>query len=387
MRILHVVEATTAGVRRYVTHLLRRRLADWEVAVACPAIRETHFGDVAFVDDLKRAGVPIHLLPLRRSIGLADASAAWALLGVVRQGRFDLIHTHSSKAGFIGRLVAKAAGMPVVHSPNGFYFLEQTGFKRWFYLALERLAGRATTRLIAVSGGERDIVIQYGLAPRARISVIENGLDAAMVRDQAKAVEAAWPRRSPGPNGDGPVIGGAGRIAPQKDPLCFVRAAQHVMQSLPSARFVWCGDGELRPAVENLARRLNVPLTVTGHLENVWAVMRLFDVFVLPSLYEGLPFTLLEAMALGVPVVATDVVGTRDVLRGEETGWLVAPRDDISLAQTICGVLARPDEAYRRAAAATRLIETRFSIDRMIAAHHDLYARAIRAGDRQARWL
>jgi len=383
VRMLHIIEATTAGVRRYLTQLLRGRPDSWQVAVACPTTRETHFGDVAFVDSLKSLGVPVHLLPLRRSISLADVLVARALLRMVRRDRFDLIHTHSSKAGFIGRLVAKAVGIPVIHTPNGLYFLEQTGFKRWFYLALERLAGRATTGLIAVSEGERDIMIQYGLAPRGRVTLIENGVDAATVRDQAEAVEAAWLRHSLGLNGDEPVIGGAGRMAPQKDPLSFVRAAHQVAQSTPKARFVWCGDGELRLAVEDLARRLNVPLTVTGHLENAWAVMRLFDVFVLPSLYEGLPFTLLEAMALGVPVVATDVVGTRDVLSGEEAGWLVAPRDALSLARTICGVLAQPAEASRRVAAAKRLMETRFSIDRMIAAHHELYVRVIHATGRQ----
>ncbi len=384
-RLLHVLEATTAGVRRYVTYVLNRRPSDWDVEVACPIVRESHFGDVVFVDDLKQLDVRMHPLPLRRSIGPSDAFAARELLGLIRAERFDLIHTHSSKAGFIGRLIAKASGVPVVHTPNGLYFLEQVGFKRWFYLMLEWLAGRVTSRMVAVSAGERDVIIRHGLVAPERVSLIENGVDAVMVRSQAEAVAATRLRDSLGLNGNGLLVGGVGRMVPQKDPLSFVRAAQQVKQSFPDARFVWCGDGELRPAVEDLARRLDVPLIVTGHLENVWAVMRRFDVFVLPSLYEGLPFTLLEAMALGVPAVATDVVGTRDVLRGEQAGWLVAPGDDTRLAQAIQDVLSQPDEARRRVETAKHLVETRYSVERMIAAHYDLYACTLQTAGRQAR--
>jgi glycosyltransferase involved in cell wall biosynthesis len=373
-RLLHVLEATTAGVRRYVTQLLKKKPGDWDVSVACPVIRQAHFGDMAFVDDLKRLGVPMYALPLRRSIGPADAAAAFALLGIVRRGRFDLIHTHSSKAGFIGRWVGRAAGVPVVHTPNGLYFLGQKGFQRRFYWALERLTGQITSKMVAVSEGERQVMLQYRLTSPDRIHLIENGVDAAWVREQAKTADISSVRQALGLNGPGPLIGGVGRMVEQKDPLSFVYAAQEIMQAVPEARFVWCGDGELRPAVENLARTLNVPLCVTGHLENVWAVMRLFDVFVLLSSYEGLPFALLEAMALDVPVVATDVVGTRDVLQDGVTGWLVAPGDKAGLAQAVCDVLTQPVETEWRVTLARRLVETRFSADRMAAAHHDLYA-------------
>jgi len=367
LRILHVLEATTAGVRRYVTELLAHRPGGWTVEVACPLIRATHFGDVAFAEDVNQLGVLLHPIPMRRSIGLSDIDAYRALTRVIRAERFDIIHTHSSKAGFLGRLAAKRAGVPVIHTPNGLYFIEQVGLRRRFYLWLERLAGGWTTRLIAVSGGERVVMLRHKLAAPERICLIENGVDAARVRALAGAGNVSLP------GGSGPLVGGVGRMVPQKDPLTFVRAASIVSEAMPSARFVWCGDGELRPAVESLARGLNVPLRVTGHLENVWAAMRGFDVFALPSLYEGLPFTLLEAMALGIPAVASDVVGTHDVLNDDSAGWRVPARDPGALAQAVLDALARPAEARRRASAAARLVETRFSIQRMIDAHTALY--------------
>ena len=382
-RLLHIVEATTAGVRRYVTSLLEGLSAEWDMEVACPAIRETHFGDVAFVDDVRRLGIPLHALPLRRSIGLADVAAARSVVALLRRGRYDVVHTHSSKAGFIGRLAARLAGVPVAHTPNGLYFLEQTGLKRRFYLTLEQIAGRATTRIIAVSEGERDILIRHRLASPERICLIENGVDVKKVRERASSPTSDDLRRSLNLSGEGALVGGVGRMAPQKDPLAFVRAARQVLQTIADARFVWCGDGELRRGVEDLAHELTVPLHVTGHLENVWAVMQCFDVFVLPSLYEGLPFTLLEAMALGVRVVATDVVGTRDVLHGEGAGWLVAPRDETALAAAVVDALTRQAEAQKRVEAASRLVETRFSIERMISAHGELYEAVMRSEGRR----
>jgi glycosyltransferase involved in cell wall biosynthesis len=237
--------------------------------------------------------------------------------------------------------------------------------------------------MVAVSEGERDIIIRHRLASPDRICPIENGVDVKKVRERASAPSSDELRRSLNLSGEGALVGGVGRMAPQKDPLAFVRAARQVLRTIPDARFIWCGDGELRQSAEDLAHELNVPLRVTGHLENVWAVMQCFDVFVLPSLYEGLPFTLLEAMALGVRVVATDVVGTRDVLQGEGAGWLVAPHDETALAAAVVDALTRQAEAQERVEAASRLVETRFSIERMISAHGELYEAVMRSEGRR----
>ena len=383
MRILHVIEATTAGVRRYVTYLLQHRPPDWHMEVACPALREDNFGDTAFTDDVQRLGVPLHYLALQRSIGLADFTAARQLAAVVRHGRFDLIHTHSSKAGFIGRLVARVVGVPVVHTPNGLYFLGQSGLKRRFYLTLEQLAGCVTTGLIAVSQGERDVILAHHLARADRVCVIQNGIDIQQVHRQAQLPEAQPLRVELGLDGTRPLIGAAGRLVPQKNPLAFVRAAAQVMQTVPGARFVWCGDGELRAEVEQLARQINVPLITTGHQENSAAIMCAFDVFVLPSIYEGLPFALLEAMTLGIPVVATDIVGTHEIVSDQQTGWLTAPQDEAALARAICDALLHDAKAQQLARAGQQLVETRFSVERMAAAHVELYKHIINKTSRR----
>ncbi len=377
IRVLHIIESTTAGVRRYVTYLLQHHSPQWQMEVACPTIRQTHYGDVAFVKEIRQMGVLVHDVPMRRAIGLMDALALRELWSVVRRGHYDLIHTHSSKAGFLGRVSAQLNDVPVVHTPNGLYYLGEDGLKRRFYRTLERLAGLLTTEMIAVSESERDIITTDRLVKPDRLCVIENGVDASQIRQQADSAEGQRLRATLNFNGRRPIIGAAGRMVPQKDPLTFVRAASYLKETLPEAVFVWCGDGELRPATERLAAQLNVPLIVPGHQEHIAAIMRAFDVFVLPSIYEGRPFALLEAMALGLPIVATDIVGVRDVLKQETVGWLTPPQNPKALADRIAYAWTEQEEAQRRAHAAQQLVETHFAVDHMVQQHLALYAQIL----------
>ncbi|HSD85428.1 MAG TPA: glycosyltransferase, partial [Anaerolineae bacterium] len=222
-----------------------------------------------------------------------------------------------------------------------------------------------------------EVIGRDRLVKSDRLRVIENGVDAQQIRQQADSPQGQTLRARFQLEGRHPIIGAAGRMVPQKDPLTFVRAAAHLKAVLPEAIFVWCGDGELRAETERLAAQLNVPLIVPGHQENSAAIMRAFDVFVLPSIYEGLPFALLEAMALGLPIVASNIIGVRDVLEQQATGWLTAPQDAAALAATIAQAWTQPEEARRRAQAAQQLVELRFSVEHMVNQHLALYQRVL----------
>lgn len=380
-RILHVIESTTAGVRRYVTYLLQHQSPQWQMEVACPIIREANYGDVAFVEEIRQLGVTVHDVAMRRTISPGDVQALRQLWAVVQHGQYDLIHTHSSKAGFLGRLTAQLNGIPVVHTPNGLYYLGLHGVKRQFYRALEHLAGYWTTKMIAVSESEQNVIQLDRLVKADRLCVIENGVDARHICQQADSPAGRAFLDHLHLNGQRPVIGATGRLVPQKDPLTFVRAAARLQAILPEARFVWCGDGELRTETEQLAAQLNVPLLITGHQENSAAIMRTFDVYVLSSIYEGLPFALLEAMALSLPIVATDIVGVRDVLGNETAGWLAKAQDAEALAAAIAHAWAQPDETRRRVRLGQQLVATRFSVEHMVEQHLALYETILREKD------
>jgi glycosyltransferase involved in cell wall biosynthesis len=373
LRVLQVVEATTAGVRRYVTALavgLRARGVD--VAVAAPSQRREHYGDTAFVGDLRQQGVPFYAVPMQRRIGVRDGAALVALRRLLRTRRFCLVHTHSSKGGFLGRLAAHSCNTPVVHTPNGLYFLEKTGVGRQFYLALERLAGRLATAMVAVSGDERDVLVQNNIVDAARVRVIHNGVDVACIDREAK-LTAAEAKARLGIPADRKVVGAVGRLAPQKAPQVFVQAATRVADEVPETLFVWVGSGPLEAEVEALARTAGVPVRLLGHREDVWEVMRAFDVFVLPSEYEGLSFSLLEAMALALPVVVTDVVGTRDAVDDRGSGLVVPANTPSAMANAVLSLLRDPQRARRLAIAGRQKAAAEFSLERMLDSHQVLY--------------
>lgn len=372
-RTLHVVEATTAGVRRYVTALaVGLRARGMDIAVAAPRQRREHYGDTAFVEDLNRQGVPFYPVPMQRGIGLRDAVALVALCRLLRGGRFALVHTHSSKGGFLGRMAARCCNTPVVHTPNGLYFLEKTGMSRRFYLNLERLAGHLTTAMIAVSDGEKDVLVRNDIADAACIRVIHNGVDIACI-DQRAGLTRAEAKSRLGIRSDRCVVGVVGRLVPQKAPLIFIQAARQVFDAAPETLFVWVGSGPLQAEVEAQARMEGIPLRLLGHREDVWEIMRAFDVFVLASRYEGLPFALLEALALALSVVVTDVVGMREAVDDQVSGLVVPANAPAAMAHAILSLLGDPQRARGLAAAGRQKAVTQFSLERMLDSHQALY--------------
>src|SRR5215212_2063389 len=348
MRILHVVEATIGGVRAHVqvvaTGLDQRR---FQSVVACPLLRENAHGDDQFVNNLTSVGIPIVPVAMRRSISpLVDMAALWRLIGVLQSQRFDIIHLHSSKAGFLGRLAARIAGgnAAVVYSPHALAFLgNQSLAKRQLYLALERLAGHLCDRIIAVSASERQIIAQAGLISPDRIVQIENGI---LPISLPASFDRSAMRRALGQSGDAPLIGTVARLSNQKNPRLFLEAAVQVLRDQPAARFVWCGGGELRAAVSAYARELGIEAACCflGHRNDAHQVLAALDYFWLTSDYEGLPLAPLEAMALHVPVIATDVVGTRDIL-ASGAGLLVPRGDAPALAQATIRLANAPERA------------------------------------------
>lgn len=375
IRILHVVESTIAGVRRHVyTQVCESDRSRFQIAVACPPQRDLAYGDVGFVHDLEQLGVPVYPLAMRRAIHPADDSRALArLISLLRLGQYDIIHAHSSKAGFLSRLAAKVAGGPAtVYAPHGLYFLGlRSPLKRRFYLALEQLAGRMTDRLIAVSQGEREVLLREQIAPPERIVCIENGV---MPLSAPVGYDRRAQRTALGQAGDGPLIGTVARLAEQKNPALFLEAAARLLQRRPDARFVWCGGGELAEQTKARAEALGIAhaFRLLGHREDVVPILAAFDLFWLTSSYEGLPCVLLEAMALSIPVVATDVVGTRDALQGH-AGLLVPPDNAVAFADSTLTLLEQPARLEALARAGYQRYRERGQARRMVAETEQLY--------------
>jgi glycosyltransferase involved in cell wall biosynthesis len=260
----------------------------------------------------------------------------------------------------------------VVHTAHGLYFLGQQGFGRLFYLGLERLVSRLTDRFIAVSESEKAVAVEHSLFRPEQIVVIENGIESSSAD---LAIDLVRQRQKLGLDPDRPVVGTVSRFNPQKDPATLLRAVALVIQATSEVQFVWCGDGELKPQAESLAQHLGIHehIVFTGYRKDVLELMALFDVFVVSSLFEGLPYTLLEVMSLGKPVVATDVTGSRDVVAHGETGLRVPPQNPSALAEAVLHLIRSPDEARRMGQAGRDLVARRFTLKRMITKTEQVY--------------
>jgi glycosyltransferase involved in cell wall biosynthesis len=308
-----------------------------------------------------------------------DLLACVQLVRLIRRERFSVVHTHCSKAGFIGRVAARLAGAPVVvHTFHIFAAHDGLGLlRRAAYLLLDRLARPLAHHYVAVAPRvARDAVVQR-LASPGRVVVAPSAVDLAHV-PTGPPPEAAALRAELGLDPDRPVVGTVGRIVAQKAPLDFVRMAAHVRRVRPDAQFVMVGDATLESAgleeeTRREAERLGVPVLFTGFRPDAPTVATLFDVYVVPSRYEGLGRAVTEAMASGRPVVATAVNGVPDLVEPGCTGLLAPPGDPGALAADVLWLLDHPQEAAAMGVQGRDRVRGHFTAAVMCRALDELY--------------
>lgn len=322
-------------------------------------------------------GVPyLHVPVLQRELApRSDSEAIRTLRRIIRGRRADVLHTHTAKAGATGRLAALASGRArpgaVVHTFHGHvlsgYFDPRR--ERAFRL-LERMLGWSTDALIAVSAEVRDDLVRLGVAPARKFAVIPYGFDLD-ARVGSGAASRSRIRSDLELGEDAFVIGWAGRLTAIKRPLDLIR----VTAGVEGAVLVLVGDGEDRAAAVSLAEELGVSDRVRflGYRDDLGSLYAAFDVFLLTSANEGAPVVVIEALAAGVPVVATDAGGTASVVDADETG-LLAPVGAVEQLQAAVERL-RDDGALRAAMGelGARRMRERFSVERMVDDTERLY--------------
>jgi glycosyltransferase involved in cell wall biosynthesis len=367
-RVLLLITHLEPGGAQETVVLLAERLPglgfDVTVASAPGGVYEQRIRDagarIVSLTDLVRPISPVR-----------DARALLAVDRLVRRGRFDVVHTHSSKAGIIGRLAARRAHVPaIVHTSHGLPVNpDMPPIERGILLAAERLAARACHRVVAVSEATARELHDLRLARNGQTAVIPSGVHIP----NGSLPPRAQARAALGVEGDsGPVVGWVGRHFPQKRPELVVRASRRLLDRRPDAQVVLVGDGPLLERTRSQADgepRIKV-LGHRGDIDNVYAAM---DVFMLASAWEGLPRTVLEAQAAGVPVVSTRVSGIPEVVHHGRTGLLVEPGDWRGLADAAIRIL--DDEGLRRsmADAARRTVTEDYSAGRTAEATAELY--------------
>lgn len=317
--------------------------------------------------------VPHLVRPIRP---IADFLAYRELLSWFRTLNPDIVHTHSSKAGVLGRWAAYHAGVPVIlHTIHGYGITpEQTAWLRRLLISVERRTSQITTHFLAVSQENIRWGLQHRLFSQEKVTLVRSGIDLSSfnVKPAPEVLENL--RREFHLEQASHIIGMVACLKPQKAPLDFARVARHVIREKPEAHFVFIGDGQLRDILEKYIHRhgLKDRFHLVGWRRDVPQWMHLFDCLVLTSLWEGLPRVIPEAFAAGVPVVATAVDGIKDIIQHGRTGFLARPHDIQSLARYVLQVLHNPEQAQKMIEQA-RTILAEFDINRMVSKQVNIY--------------
>jgi glycosyltransferase involved in cell wall biosynthesis len=358
-KVLQIVEAADAGVGRHALDLIEGLVAaGWETHLIFSPLRIGR----SFRERLERMSEVTQIaIPIKQSVHPMDLAAVWKIAGYLKTaGPFSLLHGHSSKGGAVGKLAAILAGVPSVYTPNALVTMnpELSRMKSNAYAAMERCLGKAGT-MIAVSESERDHAISLGISAD-RITVVPNGIP-----DQELPTRDSL-RNELGIDPKAKVVGFVGRLFGQKAPEILVRAFARATIHHADAVLAIVGDGPLKKDLVQLADQLDI----SGQIQ--WLgerdgqrTMPAFDLFVLSSNYEGMPYVLLEAAHAKLPIVATRVSGTSMVVHEGENGLTTPPGDVDALADAIETLLG-DEQLQQRFSQASLARSGEWSSERMV---------------------
>jgi glycosyltransferase involved in cell wall biosynthesis len=373
IRILQFITTTIGGAGEHVL-MLAAGLdpAQYDVTVSfspgCPQDK-----------DFYETGLRVIPIEMRRTGGLTRSLTAYRQLRrLLAENPFDIVHTHTSVAGVIGRIAAKRASVPaVIHMIHAYAGHEQVPpLKRGLYLMIEKWLDGYTDHYVAGSDYIRTYGIDHGIMRPDKITRIYYALRQEHISITGDPV--AYRARLGIPDSS-PVAGAVARLERQKGLIYFVQAMPTILQHVPDAHFVIAGDGPLREVLRAEAEQLGVSSRVhfTEWVSKVGQVLSVLNILVTPSLWEAFGIVNLEAMACGVPVVASRVDGIPEVIRDGETGLLVPPADPAGLAQAIIDLLRDQERAHQMGECGREWVARQFSVFAMVKSHEQLYQKLL----------
>jgi len=363
-RLLHIIDHLgSGGAQEALLSLVKysdRRRFHVEVAAL--------HGQGHYWESFRRLAAPLHALSPHKYIPLYLPR----LLHLLQTGKFDLIHCHLTASNLIAKPLAAILGVPLIFNYDQNDMVRTQHKTR---LLLDRLANLLTDHIIAVSASTRDFLIQQEGVPADKITIIYNGVDLERFHTAPDSSTRATWRQARGLPADTPLVAGVGRLRRQKNFPLFLRVAREVLREMPQAAFVIAGEGPDRQDLEILARDLGIASQVhfLGYVSDMTELYAGVDVLLMTSHAEGTPLTVLEAMAMGVPVVATRVDGMAEVLEDGVDAYLVSPGDLAALAHRTCRLLQDRALARRFTQAGREKVRHRYSAVSMTQQLENIY--------------
>lgn len=355
--LLMIDEAGIGGGQQHIlwlADLLDRRRFD--VAVACE-------GNGYLVDKLRDRNIPVHPLAMTNRMSLRSIIECRKLFRLFCP---DIVHTHGGTAGFLGRISSLfGASKRVVHTYHGIHYLHyKNPVQRIAFKLVDRALLRLTDWVICVAQHDLELGVKAGVVDPEKASVIWNGIDVAAY--------AIPPRPK---KGSAPIVGTIGRLHYQKGQIYLLEAARMILEKEPDAKFEIVGDGELRPLLERKADELGISGSVRflGMRTDIPDVLSRMSIFVLSSLWEGLPLVLLEAMAARKPIVSTNVDGVTEILEDQQNAILVPPGEPGPIADAVLALLHDAGKSQRLANHAFETVSSKFDVRTMVMKTEQVY--------------
>ncbi len=373
IRVVHILEATAGGTKKHLMDIaLGLDRTKYEVTIICSTLREKSF--YKDIEHLRNNGIKVKIIKMKRAVrSLADLAAFFRIYWYLRCHPVDILHTHSSKAGFLGRLAGKLAGVkPILYSPHCYYFQQKEGFARFFFRFLEQFAGFFTDKFVCVSEGERHLTIQERISKPHKTVTIANGIDPSEFVFEPRIAET---KRILGIETDASVVGTVTRFTAQKGYRVFFQAALQVHKIKPDIFFLVVGSEDHKAKAEKLIDQLGMAdrVILAGKSGEVRDLLSVMDIFVLCSFWEGLPYALLEAMAMEKPVVASRIPGISEVVHHEETGYLVDPGEPAAFAERILDMLDNKERAMEVGRKGNIIVKEKYQLETQIQMLSKLY--------------
>lgn len=367
---LVVVTKSTGGLAHYNTEMCKRLDRDrFDIHVICLSDNNE-----AYAAELRELGVSASTMAMNRyAISVtSDWRLAQQLTQYIRDNNFDVMIGHGSKAGFLVRWVERRTGIKAIYALASMSFVPRIhGNKAHVYKQLERFGSMLGGHIVTVAYSTRDELIENKITTPDRATAIHTGIDLVKFGEPLDREEACK-RLNLDPSRL--VVGWAARLMPQKGPLDFVRACKRIVEAVPDVQIFMAGEGELADDVQKLIDEYKIGdnMIRAGWQTDVPAMLSAFDVYVLSSFWEGLPLSLLEAMAMKRASVATAVDGSREVIQHGIDGFLVEAGNDTEIAEHVVKLLQDDQLRYKMAQAARERVETAFHVDKMIKEWEDL---------------
>lgn len=375
IKIIYGLEAVGGGALKHLTYLVTHLNRDmYDITVVLSNQRNENANQD--IEKIKNSSTKVLYVPICRKINIVkDCIILSKIYKILKKDRFDIIHAHSSKAGGLFRLAAFLAGNKnILYTPHSFYFQGLEGIKKKLFIGLEKLLAKITTYII-VSEGETNEILKNKIIGENYVLNINNAIDFNDYKHSFEINDTLEKYNIPAGKF---IVGSVGRLTVQKDWGTFVFAANEVLKKHPETIFIIAGEGELRNEIQELIFTLGLEkrIVLTGYVREIHKIFGVIDIFVSTSLWEGLPYVILEAMNYKKPIITTDTCN-EGVVCHEKSGFITPVKDFKTIAQKINELIEDKQKTIQMGLEGNEILTLKYSFKSFIDNHESLYNKCV----------